>query len=74
MTAPWADPGIGEFKDGRGEFYDQDTYQRPGHPGQDGSGRTSPPEPAPRTSSRSPADGGKTWEANFIANLTRIKS
>lgn len=65
-------PSIGEFKDGRGEFYDQETYK----------GRTilvrvvwSDITPdAHRFEQSFSDDGGKTWEPNFVANLTRDKS
>lgn len=65
-------PSIGEFKDGRGEFYDQETYQ----------GKTilvrivwSDITPDSHRFEQSFSDdGGKTWEPNFVANLTRAKS
>ena len=64
-------PTIGEFKDGRGEFYDQELYEgrailvryvwseitsTSGHFEQSFS-----------------TDGGKTWEPNWIAQSTRIE-
>ena len=63
------DPEIGEFKDGRSESYAQDTF----------NGRailvrmvwediTATTHHVEQSFS---ADGGKTWEANFIADLTR---
>ncbi len=62
-------PLIGEFKNGRGEFYDQETFK----------GRTimvrqvwSDITPTShRFEQAFSADGGKTWEVNFIANLER---
>jgi hypothetical protein len=62
-------PAIGEFKNGRGELYDQETYQ----------GRTilvrgvwSDITPdAHRFEQAFSDDGGKTWEPNFVATLTR---
>ena len=65
-------PAIGEFKDGRGEFYDQEPY----------NGRTilvrviwSDITPDSHHFEQSFSDdGGKTWEPNFIATLTRAKS
>lgn len=65
-------PSIGEFKDGRGEFYDQETY----------NGRAilvrgvwSDITPDSHRYEQSFSDdGGKTWEPNFSATLTRIKS
>jgi hypothetical protein len=64
-------PTVGEFKDGRGEFYDtepidgrqvlvryvwSDVTAKTGHFEQSYS-----------------ADGGRTWEANWIADSTRIE-
>ena len=62
---------IGEFKDGRGELYSQDTF----------NGRSilvrfvwSEITPDSHHVEQSfSADGGKTWEPNFVANLTRVK-
>lgn len=64
-------PSVGEFKDGRGEFYDQETY----------NGRAilvrgvwSDITPDTHRFEQSFSDdGGKTWEPNFVANLTREK-
>jgi hypothetical protein len=64
-------PLIGEFKNGRGEFYAQETY----------NGRTildrfvwSDVTPGSHHVEQSFSnDGGKTWEVNFVANLTRVK-
>ena len=64
-------PLIGEFKNGRGEFYDQETY----------NGRsilvrfvwsdiTADSHQVEQSFSD---DGGKTWEPNLVANLTREK-
>jgi hypothetical protein len=63
-------PLIGEFKDGRGEFYDQEPF----------NGRTILvrfvwSDITPNSHHVEQAfsdDGGKTWEINFVANLTRI--
>ena len=64
-------PAIGEFKNGRGEFYNQDTL----------NGRSilvrfiiSDITPASVRYEQSYSDdGGKTWEVNWIAVDTRIK-
>jgi hypothetical protein len=64
-------PAIGEFKNGRGEFYDQEPY----------NGRTilvrvvwSDITPDSHRFEQSFSDdGGKTWEPNFVATLTRAK-
>ena len=63
-------PTIGEFKDGRGEFYDQE----------DGGGRTvlvkfviTPLGPDKcRFEQSFSADGGRTWELNWVAEDTRV--
>ena len=64
-------PTVGEFKDGRGEFFDQETL----------SGRAIlvrfvisgvTPDSAHFEQSFSD-DGGKTWEVNWIATDTRMK-
>jgi hypothetical protein len=63
-------PSVGEFKNGRGEFYGTDTLR----------GRTIlvrfaildvTPESARFEQSYS-ADGGKTWELNWIATDRRL--
>jgi len=64
-------PTIGEFKDGRGEFYDQETY----------NGRailvrfviTKLTQDSCRFEQAFSSDGGKTWEVNWIAVDTRLK-
>lgn len=65
-------PTIGEFKNGRGEFYDQETL----------NGRAifvqfliscSTPDTCHFEQSFS-NDGGKTWEVNWIADDTRVKN
>ena len=63
-------PSIGEFKNGRGEFYNQDTY----------NSRailvrfviTKVTENSYRFEQSFSDDGGKTWEVNWIAVDTRI--
>ena len=65
-----AQPTIGQFKDGRGEFYDQETY----------NGRAilvrfviTPASPdSIRFEQAFSDDGGKTWEVNWIATDTRV--
>lgn len=64
-------PTIGEFKDGRGEFYDQEPYK----------GRailvrfiiTPAGADACHFEQSFSDDGGKTWEVNWIADDTRVK-
>jgi hypothetical protein len=63
-------PTIGEFKDGRGEFYDQEPFQ----------GRailirnvfTNITPDSYRFEQAFSDDGGKTWELNWIATDTRV--
>lgn len=65
-------PTIGEFKDGRGEFYNQETF----------NGRailvrfiiTSLTPDSFRFEQSFSDDGGKTWETNWIATDTRVKN
>lgn len=62
-------PGIGEFNQGRGEFIQQDTYE-----GRSILVRFIWSEITPDThhvEQSFSADGGKTWEPNFVATLTR---
>jgi hypothetical protein len=64
-------PTIGEFKNGRGEFYDQETL----------NGRaifvrfiiTCSNADACHFEQAFSDDGGKTWEVNWIADDTRVK-
>jgi hypothetical protein len=67
----FSQPAVGEFKNGRGEFYDQEQY----------NGRAIlvrivwfdiTPNSHKFDQSFSD-DGGKTWEPNFVAELTRTK-
>ena len=66
-----AQPTIGEFRDGRGEFYNQEKY----------NGRailvrfviTKISEDSYRFEQAFSDDGGKTWEVNWIAVDTRVK-
>jgi hypothetical protein len=66
-----AQPVIGEFNNGRGEFYDQEPYH----------GRTilvrvvwsDITADSHRFEQSFSDDGGKTWEPNFVATLTRAK-
>ncbi len=65
-------PVVGEFKDGRGEFYDQEPYN-----GKMILVRFSVSDisaDACHFEQAFSADGGKTWETNFIVTETRMKS
>lgn len=63
-------PMIGEFKNGRGEFYDQEPWK----------GRavyvrfiwTNTTTKTPHFEQSFSDDGGKTWEVNWITNQTRV--
>jgi hypothetical protein len=63
---------VGGFRDGRGEFYDQETYD----------GRAifvrfvfSDITPTSfKFEQAFSADGGKTWEANWVSTFTRVES
>ena len=64
-------PSVGRFAQGRGEFYSQELYE----------GRavlvrgvwTVVSSDAHRYEQAYSNDGGRTWEANFIADLTRVR-
>ena len=64
-------PTVGTFKDGRGEFYDQEVFE----------GRTilvryvwsDTATPTPHFEQSFSADGGKTWELNWASWSTRVK-
>ena len=65
-------PQIGEFKDGRGEFYAQDTF----------NGRsilcryvwTNLNTTTPHFEQSFSEDGGRTWEVNWITDQTRVNA
>jgi len=64
-------PAVGEFRNGRGEFYDQETYK-----GRAILVRFSVSDIASNSchfEQAFSADGGKTWEANFIVTETLVK-
>ena len=65
-------PQIGQFKDGRGEFYAQDTWK----------GKvilvrfvwTNTTTNSPHFEQSFSDDGGKTWEVNWITDQTRVSA
>jgi hypothetical protein len=64
-------PAVGEFQDGRGEFYDQEPYN-----GRDILVRVVWSDITPNSHKFEQSfsdDGGKTWEPNFVAELTRLE-
>lgn len=63
-------PLIGSFQDGRGELYDQETYE-----GRSILARNVWSDITPtsvRWEQAFSADGGKTWEVNWTMELTRV--
>jgi len=64
-------PTIGEFKDGRGEFYNQDTYNNRAILVRFVIIKITPDQY--RFEQSFSGDGGKTWELNWIATDTRLK-
>jgi len=64
-------PTIGEFKNGRGEFYDQETLNDRAILVRFVISDITPN--SARFEQSFSADGGKTWEVNWIATDTRIK-
>ena len=64
-------PGVGEFKNGRAEFYDYEAIN-----GRSVLVRFSMWKTGPDTAQSEQAfsdDGGKTWEVNWINKYTRVK-
>jgi len=65
-------PTIGEFKNGRGEFFDQEIF--------DGKAIyvryvwSNITQDSCQWEQAFSADGGKTWETNWIMKLTRVKT
>jgi hypothetical protein len=64
-------PTIGEFKDGRGEFYNQDTFNNRSILVRFVIIKITPDQY--RFEQSFSDDGGKTWELNWIAVDTRLK-
>ena len=64
-------PSIGEFKEGRGEFYNQDTYNDRAIFVRFVITKLTPDQY--RFEQSFSADGGKTWELNWVAVDTRVK-
>jgi hypothetical protein len=65
-----ATPSIGEFRDGRGEFYDQETFGDRAILVRFVISDITPN--SVRFEQAFSADGGKTWETNWIATDTRV--
>ena len=63
-------PVVGEFRDGRGEFYDQEPFN-----GREIYTRyvwTNTTTKAPHFEQQYSDDGGKTWETNWITEQTKV--
>src|ERR1700733_8623468 len=67
----FSQPTIGEFKNGRGEFFDQETFNSRAILVRFVISDITPN--SCRFEQAFSADGGKTWEVNWIAKDTRIK-
>ena len=63
------DPSTGEFHDGRGEFYSPDTFNGRAILTRQIWSKITPD--SHQFEQAFSTDGGKTWETNFVANLTR---
>lgn len=64
-------PMIGEFKNGRGEFFDQEIFNGRAILARNGfSGIT---QNSSRFEQAFSSDGGKTWETNWVMTFTRMK-
>ena len=72
LNTPTGLPIIGEFKNGRGEFYDQEPYNGRAILVRFRIGPTSPDSAESQQAFSS--DGGKTWEVNWINKYTRVKA
>lgn len=64
-------PMIGEFRNGRGEFYDQEIFNGRAILVRNGFSNITPN--SSRFEQAFSDDGGKTWETNWIMTFTRIK-
>jgi hypothetical protein len=70
-AATFGVPTVGEFRNGRGEFYDQEVWEgRTIFVRYVWSGITTPSAHFEQAFSD---DGGKTWEVNWISDQTRIE-
>jgi hypothetical protein len=64
-------PMIGEFKNGHGEFFDQETFNGRTIFGRNGFSDITPN--SCRFAQAFSDDGGKTWETNWVMTFTRVK-
>jgi len=70
MSGP---PTIGEFKNGRGEFFDQEPSGPDGRMIMVRYAWSNTTSSSPHFEQSFSDDGGKTWEVNWITDQTRIK-
>jgi len=64
-------PMIGEFKNGRGEFFDQEPFNGRTIFARNGFSKITPD--SSRFEQAFSNDGGKTWETNWVMTFTRVK-
>src|SRR6266849_9214855 len=64
-------PMIGEFKNGRGEFYDQETFNGRTIFARNGFSEITPN--SCRFEQAFSGDGGKTWETNWVMTFARVQ-
>jgi hypothetical protein len=64
-------PMVGEFKDGRGEFFDREPFN--GRTISTRNGFSEITKDSSRFEQAFSDDGGKTWETNWIMTFTRVK-
>jgi hypothetical protein len=70
-TGTLSPPAVGEFKNGRGEFYDQEPFNGKAILVRFGVSDITPT--SCRFAQAFSADGGKTWEVNLIVTETLVK-
>lgn len=68
-SGPMGVPTVGQFRNGRGEFYDQESFQ--GRVIQVRYFWTRTPTGAARFEQSFSLDGGQTWEPNWVTDWTR---
>jgi hypothetical protein len=70
LNTPTGQPIVGEFKDGRGEFYDQEPYHGRSILVRFRIGQVS--KDSAESEQAFSDDGGATWETNWVNNYTRV--
>jgi hypothetical protein len=64
-------PMVGEFKDRRGEFFDQESFNGKAILARNGFSAMTPD--SSRFEQAFSNDGGRTWETNWVMRFTRTK-